>query len=94
MTHPLAPIRAWIVAGIVLGASVVASRAVAAEPAKAAPRPAGVDAASDQRNEADEKAIRASADAFVKAFNAADAKAVGALWAADAEYTGRSGAGP
>lgn len=42
-------------------------------------------------NEADEKAIRATADAFVKAFNAADAKAVGALWAPDAEYTDESG---
>jgi uncharacterized protein (TIGR02246 family) len=42
-------------------------------------------------NEADEKAIRTTADAFVKAFNAADAKAVGALWAPDAEYTDESG---
>ena len=41
--------------------------------------------------EADEKAIRATADEFVKAFNAADAKAVGALWATDAEYTDESG---
>lgn len=41
--------------------------------------------------EADEKAIRATADSFVKAFNAADAKAVGALWAPDAEYTDESG---
>jgi uncharacterized protein (TIGR02246 family) len=42
-------------------------------------------------SEADEKAIRATADEFVKAFNAADAKAVGALWAEDAEYTDESG---
>ena len=41
--------------------------------------------------ESDEKAIRATADEFVKAFNAADAKAVGALWAPDAEYTDESG---
>jgi len=40
---------------------------------------------------ADDKAIRATADEFVKAFNAGDAKAVGALWAADAEYTDESG---
>lgn len=42
-------------------------------------------------NAADEKPIRATADAFVKAFNAADAKAIGALWATDAEYTDESG---
>ena len=42
-------------------------------------------------NGADEKAIRATADEFVKAFNAADAKAIGALWAPDAEYTDESG---
>jgi uncharacterized protein (TIGR02246 family) len=36
-------------------------------------------------------AIRATADVFVKAFNAGDAKAVGALWAPDAEYTDESG---
>jgi uncharacterized protein (TIGR02246 family) len=41
--------------------------------------------------EADEAAIRATADQFVKAFNAADAKAIGALWAADAEYIDESG---
>jgi uncharacterized protein (TIGR02246 family) len=55
----------------------------------AGPAPAG--AAAKQAGEADEKAIRATADAFVKAFNAADAKAVGALWAPDAEYTDESG---
>lgn len=40
---------------------------------------------------ADEKAIRATAEDFVNAFNAADAKALGALWAEDAEYTDESG---
>ena len=40
---------------------------------------------------ADENAIRATAEEFVKAFNAADAKAVGAPWASDAEYTDESG---
>lgn len=38
-----------------------------------------------------EAAVRASADAFVKAFNAGDAKAVAALWAQDAEYTDEAG---
>ena len=41
--------------------------------------------------EADEQAIRTAADDFVKAFNAGDAKAVGTLWALDAEYTDELG---
>ncbi len=41
--------------------------------------------------ESDEQAIRATADEFVKAFNAGDAKAIGAEWAADAEYTDETG---
>jgi len=40
---------------------------------------------------ADEKAIRATADEFVKAFNAGDAKTIGAEWSADADYTEESG---
>ncbi|HKD36947.1 MAG TPA: SgcJ/EcaC family oxidoreductase [Pirellulales bacterium] len=39
----------------------------------------------------DEKSIRATADEFVKAFNAGDAKTIGAEWAADAEYTDEAG---
>jgi uncharacterized protein (TIGR02246 family) len=42
-------------------------------------------------NEPDEKAIRATADDFVRAFNSADAKAIGAQWSEDAEYTDESG---
>ncbi len=38
-----------------------------------------------------EKAIRATADEFVKAFNAGDAKAISSEWAADAEYTDELG---
>ena len=48
-------------------------------------------AAEALRASPDEKAIRATADEFVKAFNAADVKAIGALWAPDAEYTDESG---
>ncbi len=48
-------------------------------------------AAGKPSNAADEKAIRATAEAFVAAFNAGDAKAVAALWAVDAEYTDESG---
>jgi uncharacterized protein (TIGR02246 family) len=39
----------------------------------------------------DEKAIRSTADEFVKAFNAGDAKAISSEWAADADYTDELG---
>lgn len=39
----------------------------------------------------DEKAVRATAEAFTKAFNAGDAKTLGGLWASDAEYTDEAG---
>ncbi len=39
----------------------------------------------------DEKAIRATADDFVKAFNAGDAKTIGAEWSTDSEYTDENG---
>ena len=62
----------------------------------AAAEPAGViaDKTAAQFNPAsaaDENAIRATADDFVKAFNRGDVKTIGALWAADAEYTDESG---
>lgn len=54
--------------------------------------PAGAPAATTQPGSAaDEQAIRATATDFVKAFNAADAKAVAALWAMDAMYTDETG---
>jgi uncharacterized protein (TIGR02246 family) len=55
--------------------------------------PAATTSASDAKakNTEDERAIRATADTFVKAFNAADANAIGALWAPDAEYIDESG---
>jgi uncharacterized protein (TIGR02246 family) len=69
---------------------------VAAQPAGTASDGAAAAAksgnvATKTENEADEKAIRATADDFVKAFNAADVKAIGLLWAPDAEYTDESG---
>ena len=48
-------------------------------------------AVSKPNNVADDKAIRATAEDFVKAFNAGDATAIGALWAPDAEYTNEAG---
>ncbi len=83
--------RILLWAAILLGASAAAARAVDPEPAKAAAQPPAASAVSDQGHAADEKAIRATAEEFVRAFNAADAAAVGALWAPDAEYTDESG---
>ncbi len=40
---------------------------------------------------ADERAIRATADEFVKAFDAGDVKTIGQEWADDAVYTDESG---
>jgi uncharacterized protein (TIGR02246 family) len=68
-----------------------AARAAGAAPEKAAAQPKAAAAAPNTDNQADEKAIRATADAFVKAFNAGDVKAVGVLFAPDAEYTDESG---
>ncbi len=59
-------------------------------PEKAAAEPRAAMPASNPAKEADEQAIRATAEDFVKAFNAADVKAIGALWAPDAEYTDES----
>jgi uncharacterized protein (TIGR02246 family) len=72
-----------------LGAGV--AQAADAAPEKAAAPPQTTAAAAKTDRATDEKVIRATADDFVKAFNAADAKAIGALWAADAEYTDESG---
>ena len=86
-------VRLVIAVLLVLAAGVALSarygfldRAQAADPFAKSPA-----ASPKPGNEADEKAIRATADDFVKAFNAGDAKAIGALWATDAEYTDESG---
>src|SRR5262245_22674968 len=47
--------------------------------------------ANQSARDADEKAFRATADQFVKAFNAGDAKTIGAQWSIDASYTDESG---
>ncbi len=53
---------------------------------------AAADKTSDAASTApDDKAIRATADEFVKAFNAGDAKTIGAQWAEEAEYVDDSG---
>jgi len=75
--------RAALCAGVALLIGAVA--AFAAVPAPGGPP--GTAPAAQQ----DEQAIRATAAAFVKAFNAADVKAIGALWAPDATYTDEAG---
>ena len=47
---------------------------------------AGAPEAASKLSVADEAAIRALAEAYTKAYDAADAKALAALWTADAEY--------
>jgi uncharacterized protein (TIGR02246 family) len=69
----------WIEYGVV-------DRVHAADPAQGT-----TPASATPQNAAEEKAIRATAEDFVKAFNAADSKAVGALWAPDAEYVDEAG---
>jgi uncharacterized protein (TIGR02246 family) len=89
-------IAAILLLGAALAAVVQQRFVAAAPPADAAP---GQSAASSKPatapptigSAADEKAIRATADDFIKAFDAGDAKAVGALWATDAEYTDEAG---
>ncbi len=76
-------------AGVALTARFGAFKnAKADEPSPASPLLAGPTSVG---NPADEKAIRGTADDFVTAFNAGDAKAIGALWATDAQYTDESG---
>ncbi len=100
MKKPWQEVRFIVGAIVLLGAALAAlvrqGFVVAAQPAGAASGASAVQTkpgatAAKIGNEADEKAIRATADDFVKAFNAADFKAVGALWATDAEYTDESG---
>src|SRR4051812_18219429 len=64
------------------GLTLAAGRAAARSHAAAGARQEGGE---------DEKAIRATAEAFTQAFNRGDAKAVAALWNADGEYVDEDG---
>jgi uncharacterized protein (TIGR02246 family) len=55
------------------------------------PAPASASVELLPSNPADEQAIRATADEFVKAFNAGDAKTIGLEWSDDAQYTDETG---
>ncbi|MGO9112973.1 MAG: YybH family protein [Thermoguttaceae bacterium] len=91
MSQLLKQVQFAVSVAATLGAVVGAARA--ADPAykKTAAEPRAATSANNLTKDADEKAIRATADDFVKAFNAADVKAIGALWAPNAEYTDESG---
>jgi uncharacterized protein (TIGR02246 family) len=88
MTKQWTHIRLKIIAHCVIGAGIaLLACGVVTNRAHAADAPA----AAKDNSAADEKAIRATADEFVKAFNAGDAKMIGAEWATDAEYSDESG---
>ena len=91
MSQLLKTVRFFLWAAVLLGVMVAAAQAADAVSEKAAAKPRAATAAGNPAAEREEKAIRAAADEFVKAFNAADAKAIGALWAPDAEYVDESG---
>ncbi len=88
------PFQSAIPAGILLAAALAVAGANLLHRVSAADAPAAAAAPAAKGmpdHTADEKAIRATAEQFTKAFNAANVKAVGALWATDAEYTDESG---
>ncbi len=81
-----------IAALLVLAASLFCLTRMAVREVGAANPPSSNAAPVAKPSTADsEKAIRATADEFVKAFNAGDAKTIAAEWANDAEYTDESG---
>jgi uncharacterized protein (TIGR02246 family) len=54
-------------------------------------RPAPADKGQDQPDSAQLAAVKKTAQAYAKAFNAGDAKALAALWTKDGEYVGPDG---
>ena len=59
--------------------------------ASAGPKTVAKAAPADRSHDANDKPIRAAADAFVQAYNAHDAKAIAALFAADGEIVDEAG---
>jgi uncharacterized protein (TIGR02246 family) len=89
------PCVPWLSTVVVLTTALVAVAQVQRPPATKAPAPKAAakkaEPAADRSREADEKAIRANVDAFAKAYNAHDAKAVAALFAPDGELVDDEG---
>lgn len=71
------------------GAALIAGLIVASAVGQAKQPPAAKTAKTETPT--DEQAIRATADAYVKAFNAGDAKAVAAFWTTTADYVDEQG---
>jgi uncharacterized protein (TIGR02246 family) len=83
---------------VIIGLSAMALRAVQSqsEPKKQATQaePVGKDdgkTGAKEKHAADEKAIRANIEAFVKAYNAGDAKAIAALFTPDGQIEDKDG---
>src|SRR5262249_46411847 len=88
----------YLLAGVLIAGLAVAwaaarddqpAKAQAAQAGKGGTRP---QTGSDEKNDADRQAIHQSAQAFIRAFNDGDAKAVAALWTEQAEFVDESGA--
>jgi uncharacterized protein (TIGR02246 family) len=82
-----------LVAALAAGAAgaLWLSRSPAQEKAPGAGQPAPAPQEGAGEKSPDVAAVRKAAAAFVKAFNAGDAKAVAALWTRDGEYVGPDG---
>ena len=73
------------------GTALPAATGTAKPPAQAAPKETTAPAAADDKNAADEAAIRETGETFAKAFEKGDAKAVAAHFTLDAEYVDEQG---
>lgn len=87
--------RRFIICGLIGAAAFTAARVITAQTptAKGGARPkaAPKSAPADRARDTDEKAIRQTADAFVRAYNAHDAKAIAALFTPDGEIVDEAG---
>lgn len=80
-----------IVVMALAAAKVMTAQAPATKKAGAAPKAVTKAAPVDRSRDANDKAVRAAAAAFVQAYNAHDAKAIAALFAADGEIVDEAG---
>ena len=83
-----------LLAAATLIAALTAAKATAQPPADPGPQAAAATAeaaTADQASREEEKAIRAEVDAFIKAYNAHDAKTLAALFVAGGEIVNEVG---
>lgn len=79
---------------LLMGLMLVQPRGAVAwqqQPRRPAPAPLERTAQRASDKAADEQAIRATAEAYIKAFNAQDAQALAALWTIDGDYMDETG---